>query len=291
MPKLELNSMILLMNTAKFRILPLYHELNHQELLLRHPLLAGIRGERADQDCDALVLKLEAAINKTNELLNSAIGRRRESIPKSSKTISDDKKEVEQNEIESILTELHRNTTKYRRDATISKLRHYSESKRIWKCSATWDIVTELVNSDNDEDIINGLYVMEYVIKTSQKENIGDLPFVIDIIKNRFTPKLLKLIYPDIKDRISKDSFRLLKVIIGESTLSKYSLEVLRIAMEQIENDNEYQNYIQIYVWHFENASYQDKKDLCDFMYDLTLKEGKIGERAANLYNYFMKMI
>ncbi|MFL6319675.1 MAG: hypothetical protein ACJ72Q_04320 [Nitrososphaeraceae archaeon] len=95
MPKLELNSMILLMNTA-----------NHQELLLRHPLLAGIRGERADQDCDALVLKLEAAINKTNELLNSAIGRRRESILKSSKIISDDKKEVEQNEIESILTEL-----------------------------------------------------------------------------------------------------------------------------------------------------------------------------------------
>jgi hypothetical protein len=38
MPELELNSMIFLMNMAKFRILPLYHEINHEALLLHYPL-------------------------------------------------------------------------------------------------------------------------------------------------------------------------------------------------------------------------------------------------------------
>jgi hypothetical protein len=48
--------------------------------------------------------------------------------------------------------------------------------------------------------------------------------------------------------RISQDSFRLLKMVIEESILSKYASEALSIAMEQKTNDNEYQNYIQIYV-------------------------------------------
>jgi hypothetical protein len=62
------------------------------------------------------------------------------------------------------------------------------------------------------------------------------------------------------------------------------SSEALSIAMQQITNDNEHQNYIQIYVWHFESTSMQKKKALCDTMYTLTLKEGLVPERALNLY-------
>lgn len=39
MPQLELNSMVFLMNLVKFRILPLYHDMDHSDLLLRYPLL------------------------------------------------------------------------------------------------------------------------------------------------------------------------------------------------------------------------------------------------------------
>jgi hypothetical protein len=56
-------------------------------------------------------------------------------------------------------------------------------------------------------------------------------------------------------------------------------------------NDNEYFDYIQIYVWYFENASKKSKQDLCDFMYDLTLKEDKVGARAQRLHDYFFKML
>jgi hypothetical protein len=157
----------------------------------------------------------------------------------------------------------------------MNKLRQYSETKRIWKCTSTWDIVSELINSSNTSDIINGLYMMEYMTKAAQNENTVALTFVIENIINRFVAQLLKLIYPNSESRISKDAFPLLKTIIRENDLSKYSLEALRIAMKQIENDNEYQNYIQIYIWHFENSSKQDKKSLCNFMYSLTLNEDK----------------
>ena len=49
MTELELNSMILLMNALRFRILPLYYDMDHHALLERYPLLAGIRGEKADR--------------------------------------------------------------------------------------------------------------------------------------------------------------------------------------------------------------------------------------------------
>jgi hypothetical protein len=54
MPRLELNSMVLLMNVMKFRILTLYHDIDLQDLLQQYPLLSNIRGENADQDCDAI---------------------------------------------------------------------------------------------------------------------------------------------------------------------------------------------------------------------------------------------
>jgi hypothetical protein len=61
--------------------------------------------------------------------------------------------------------------------------------------------------------------------------------------------------------------------------------------MEKINNDNEYQDYIQIYVWYFDNAPSNILKDLCDFMYSLTSQEDKLGKRAGDLYNYFIKKI
>ncbi|MFZ0512132.1 MAG: hypothetical protein WAM14_11045 [Candidatus Nitrosopolaris sp.] len=80
-------------------------------------------------------------------------------------------------------------------------------------------------------------------------------------------------------------------MIIGEAILSKYASAALEIAMEKITNDNEYSDYIHVYVWHFDNASSQSKKALCDFMYDLTLKDDIVGRRAANLYNHFIKKL
>jgi hypothetical protein len=110
-------------------------------------------------------------------------------------------------------------------------------------------------------------------------------------IRFSFPMLLLTKKYPGSQMRISQDSFRLLKMVIEESILSKYASETLSIAMEQITNDNEYQNYIQTYVWHFESTSKQNKKALCDNMYTLTLKGGRVAEQALNLYSYFVKTL
>jgi TIR domain len=291
MPQLELNSMIFLMNAVKFRILPLYHDINPQDLLLSYPLLSNIRGEKADQDCDALVSKLDAAISKARQVVEIPVIKS-DQIIESHYNLDhahDIISEVDDKEMKRIWTELTGNMTKYRKEATIAKLRHYSESRKIWKDQTTWEIISYLIHSDNNEDILNGLYIMEYIIKTSKREHKDIADSVIENAKERFASQLIRLIYPNFQLRISQDSFRLLKVMVEENILSKYSLQALDIAMAEINDDSEYFNYIQIYVWHFDNASKQIKKDLCDFMYDLTLKEDKRGKRAADLYNYFIK--
>jgi TIR domain len=166
MPQRELDSMLLLAASMQFRILPLYHDLDHHDLLQQYPLLSDIHGEKVDLDCDILASKLYSVLEKVKEI---------EIIPiikpqtVSTSGISDDTtssaKEVSKNEMEAIFTELRRDTTKNRKQATINKLRYHSESKRIWKHSVTWKIILYLLDSDT----IDGLYVIEYMIKFSQK--------------------------------------------------------------------------------------------------------------------------
>lgn|GEM_PF-1518150 len=292
MPQLELNSMVFLMNILKFRILPLYHGIDHLDLLERYPLLTNIRGEKADQDCDTLVSKLEDVLRKTAKLVNRPLEEPQAvALSKSKLNCTSEVTEIDANEMENILNDLRKDTTRSRKQATLSKLRHYSDSKRIWKHISTWEIIAYLLGSKNSEDTIHGLYVMEYMIKLSRREYPDDSNSVTDNVRERFAPQLLELIHPGLEKRISQDSFSILKMIIEEDVLSKYALAALGIAVEQIINDNEYSDYIQIYVWHFENASSQNRKILCDFMYDLTLKGGKVGERAAALYDYFIKKV
>jgi hypothetical protein len=145
----------------------------------------------------------------------------------------------------------------------------------------TWEIISYLL----DSDITDGLYVIEYIIKFFQIENPDDLNSIIKHVRERFLPRLLDLIKPGLENRISSDSFRIIRMIIEENALTKYALSALKIAMNEL-NDNEYFNYIRVYVWHFENASKKSKQDLCDFMYDLTLKEDKVGERARRLHDH-----
>jgi hypothetical protein len=280
MPQRELNSMLLLATNMKFRILPLYYDLDHHDLFQLYPLLSDIHGEKADLDCDTLVSKLDNVLNMANEIVNIPIQPQTVLASKHRDDTTNSAKEVSKNEMEEIFTELRRDTTKNRKQATITKLRSYSDSKRIWKHNVTWEIISYLL----DSDIIDGLYVIEYMIKFSQMEYPDDLDSIKDNVRERFLPRLLNLIQSRVEKRISGDSFRILRMIIEENTLSRYALAALNTAINEL-NDNEYFDYIQIYVWHFE------KQDLCDFMYDLTLKEDKVGARARRLHDHFFKML
>lgn len=61
--------------------------------------------------------------------------------------------------------------------------------------------------------------------------------------------------------------------------------------MREITNDNDCTRYIQKYVVYFEKASRGSIKMLCDAMYTLTSKDDRVGERAKNLYEHFIKFI
>lgn len=282
MPQLELNSMIFLATNMKFRILPLLHGIDHHYLRQRYPLLSNIHGENADLDCDTLVSKLDRA----NEIVNIPMIQSTVLAPTHSGNTTNSTKEVSKNEMLEIFNDLKRDASKHRKQAAITKLRRYTDSKRIWKHSVSWDMISYLL----DSDIIDGLYVIEYMIKFSQMEYPDDLDSIKDNIRERFLPRLLNLIQSDVENRISRDSFRILSMIIEENTLTGYALSALKIAMNEL-NDNEYFDYIQIYVWYFENASKKSKQDLCEFMYDLTLKEDKVGARAWRLHDHFFKML
>lgn len=288
MPQLELDSMILLMNALSFRILPLYHDMDHHALLERYPLLSGLRGERADQDCEVLVKKLEAAMQKTENLMQTPSRQK----AKSPEAISDQEiEDVNKTEMDSILLEL-RNSTSNRREATITKLRRYADTRKIWKHDVTWKIIAYLIDSKDSVDVRDGLYVLEYMLKISKKEYLDDDSNpVIENARERFTPYLIRYIHHDYDFKISRDSFNILRMMIKDEILSNYSLEAWKSAMDETDKDNEYENYIQLFVWYFEHTSKFTQKILCDFMYDLTLKGGKTGQRAMYVYNYFIRRI
>lgn len=237
MPQLELNSMIFLATNMKFRILPLLHGIDHHYLRQLYPLLSNINGENADLDCDTLVSKLDMA----NEIVNIPIIQSTVLASNHSGITMNSAKEVSKNEMEEIFTDLKRDA-KHRKQTAITKLRRYTDSKRIWKHSVSWDIISYLL----DSDIIDALYVIEYMIKFSQMEYPDDLDSIKDNVRERFLPRLLNLIQ-SADSRISRDSFRILSMIIEENMLTGYALSALKIAMNEL-NDNEYFDYIQVYV-------------------------------------------
>lgn len=243
MPQLELNTMLLLFASMQFRILPLYHELSHSDLDQRYALLLNIRGEKAELDCNTLVSRLDSKLKKVKETVNIPTIQPQTVL---TSAISDDTtesaKEVDKNEMEAIFTELRKDTTKNRKQATISKLRYYTDNKRIWKHSVTWEIISYLLDSYT----MDGLYVIEYMMKFCQKEYPDDLNSIIDNIREVFLPRLLNLIQ-SADSPISRDSFRILSMIIEENMLTGYALSALKIAMNEL-NDNEYFDYIQVYV-------------------------------------------
>ena len=226
MTQLELESMIFLMTNMEFRLLPLLHGIDYQYVRQQYPLLGNLRGEKADLDCDTLVSKLERA----NEILDNPLiySQTVSASNQNSGNTTISAKEVSKNEMEKIFTDLRSDTTKHRKEAAMAKLRHYTDTKPIWKHSVAWDIISYLL----DSDIRDGVYVIEYMIKLSEREYPNDLDSIMGNVRERFLPKLLNLIQPGVENRqVSRDSFRILRMIIEENTLTRYALSALKIAM------------------------------------------------------------
>jgi hypothetical protein len=133
MPQLELNTMIYLMNSVHFRILPLFHGLNHNDLQSKYPSLISIRGESADDDCKNLASKFSKALDKTMQIVNVAVKISTNSSSASNVSNDDNLEEVNSSELNAIYQDLTNNTGENRRSAAVTTLRHYSETRRIWK--------------------------------------------------------------------------------------------------------------------------------------------------------------
>jgi hypothetical protein len=162
MPQPELDSMILAMTVVRFRILPLYHD-------MQTPSRQKAQSQEAISDQEI--------------------------------------KDVNKAEMNSILLEL-KNSTSNRRQATITKLRHYADARKIWKHDVTWKIIAYLVDSKDSVDVRDGLYVLEYIMKNSKKEyENDDSNPVIENARERFTPRLIRYIHYDYDFKISRDSF------------------------------------------------------------------------------------
>lgn len=293
MPQLELNTMIYLMNTVHFRILPLYHNFSHAELESRYPLLISIRGENADQDCESISSKFDNALKKTMLILNLS---QEMPIPNLSNPHANNDTSVEDvdpAELKNNFDDLRNTTSANRKSVIITKLRHYSDKKKIWKHNVSWDIVAYLINSKDNSQIKDGLYILENMLRIAGMVNTTELEYVRELTRERFGSQLIALSYSTEDQRISFDSFIILQEVTSEDILSKYAIEAIRIAMNEIENDNNYTRYIQKYVAYFESskASKKSIKMLCDNMYELTSRDDKVGERAKNLYEFFIKSL
>ncbi|MPZ07881.1 MAG: hypothetical protein GEU26_15950 [Nitrososphaeraceae archaeon] len=290
MTELELSAMIYLMTNEQFRIWPLFHGMSHRELVRRFPLLAAIRGDNADEECESLRSKFGVAFSKTEQAISVPVAQRFHHVAVSNDISDDNVKDVDPSELETIYNDLTKETSKNRRGAASDRLRHYSESKSIWKHDISWDIILYLISSKDNSDIKDGLYVLEYMIRTAGKVDNVELKSVKDLISARFGAQLVKLSYPTNDRRIPFNSFIILKEITEGDTLTNYVMEALKFAMSEIENDNDYTRYVQVLVSYLENLSKERIKNLCDVMYELSSRDDKTGERAKELHDRFIRL-
>ena len=151
-------------------------------------------------------------------------------------------------------------------------------------------ILSYLISSKNNSDIKDGLYVLEYMIRTASKVDNVELKNVKDLISARFGAQLVTLSYPTNDRRISFGSFVILKEITEDDKLTEYAMGALKSAMDEIENENDYTRYVQVLVSYLENRSKKHIKRICDVMYELSSTDDRTSSRAKELYKHFIKL-
>jgi hypothetical protein len=274
----------------QFRIWPLLHEMSHLEVGSQFPFLGPIRGDHADEGCESLRSKFEMILNKTRQLISEPVAQRFDHVAVSNDNSDDSVKYIDPYELNTIYNDLTKETSNNRRSVASDRLRHYSERKSIWKYDISWVILSYLISSKDNSDIKDGLYVLEYMIRTAGKVDNVELKNVKVLISARFGAQLVKLSYPTNDQRVSFDSFVILKEITEDDTLTEYAMDALRYAMDKIENENDYTRYIQVLVSYLENRSKKHIKKICDVMYELSSRDDRTGNRAKELHNHFIKL-
>ena len=214
MPQL-MSVMITLRNTVEFRILPLFHEFCYNDLELRYILLSSIRGENATEDCAILASKFGKALYKTRQAVIVSVETKFRSTPKSNVSSDVNVKDVNQSELKRIFDDITGGTIANRRSATISHIRHFSETKRIWKHDISWDMVLDLISFSLIILILKmDCMYLESMIRTSGRTDSKEHENVKKLIRLRFGSRLVENFSYRIDDwRISLDSFVILKEI------------------------------------------------------------------------------
>jgi hypothetical protein len=287
-----------LLITHKIRMIPFIHvDVTYEQIIEKYPILAPLRFETIPP-CDEIIRivrgKLEDSRNlidnptfnfvTTEPIIETSSNEQPTGTPPESTERIDTKK------LSDDYNDLKESKSKEVKEMALTQIRDYSNMKDFWKFEASWEIMKLLIFSQDDNDRVHGIYILEEMLKKSIQV-LGKNNQVVRNANELFGHKLLDAIKPDGSKRISSDSLTVLEIIVDYDILFNVCLLGLIDAIKNISNDNEYSDYIQKFVFRLEKGHRMQIGILCEKMRNLAKEsdDATVRKRALNIFNYYHK--
>jgi len=299
----ELMVLLTLVITHKIRIIPfLSGDLTYEEVTNVFPILIPVRIEPLPS-CNKIISIIKRKLQDASRVIeNPMLGIASDVEEKSYESYtqgtivnnnldkSDDVKEVNQRKLSTIYYDLKNEDIPEVKEMAVTEIRNYSGKVNIWSFKEWWEIVEFLIFSNNEEDRMNGVYILIEALKRSKR--VGENIYIKKTVNELFGHKLLEYISPSNSNRISGDSLDILEAILDSNQLFDIYIMGLTDGMEKIENDNEYTDYIRKFILRLEKGNRDQILMLLDQMRMLARsKDILVRKRALQIFEYFHKRL
>jgi TIR domain len=285
-----------LLITHKIRIIPfIYRDITYEQIIEKYPILIPLRFEPIPP-CEEIIRIVRGRLNDSRNLIDNPTFNFVATEPMMETSDNEQPTEPQPESIERIdakklsndYNDLKESKSKEVKEMALTEIRNYSNVKGFWKSEVSWKIMKLLIFSQDDNDIMNGIYILEEMLKKSIQV-LGKNNQVVRNANELFGHKLLDTIKPESSKRLSNDSLCVLDIIVDYDILFNVCLLGLIDAIKNISNDNEYSDYIQKFVFRLEKGDREQIGILCGKMRNLAKESDDvtIRKRALVIFKHF----
>lgn len=299
----ELMVILTLVITHKIRIIPfISNDITYEQIIERYPIMAPIKFEPIPP-CNEIISLVKSKMSEACRIYDdpTSVSGISYALPKNGSDNVSNENQGEQNtpeletqakvpveKLSSIFDDLKSSTIPEIKQIALVQIRNLSHKKDLWKEKISWEIIELLINSDQDTDRRDGLYVLTEMLKRS-KRTLGETNYVVINANELFGHKLLESIESNNTDRISSDSLNVLEMIMDYDSLFDICLAGLIDGIIQVKVNNEYSSYVSKFYYRLEKGNARQKDTLCEQMKKLVKrsKEQYVRNRALNVFSDF----
>lgn len=287
-----------LLITHKIRMIPfIYRDITYEQIIEKYPILVPLRFEPIPP-CEEIIRIVRGKLDDSRNLIDNPtfnfvatepmIETSNNEQPTGSQPESAER--IDTKKLSNDYDDLKESKSKEVKEMALTEIRNYSNMKDFWKFEVSWKIMKLLIFSQDDNDTMHGIYILEEMLKKSIQV-LGKDNQVVRNANELFAHKLLGAIKPDSSKRISNDSLSVLEIIVDYDILFNVCLLGLIDAIKNISNDNEYSDYIQKFVFRLEKGDRKQIGILCEKMRNLAKESDDVTvrKRALNIFNLYHK--